>query len=151
MASGTNPDLGQLVSVQTGEMEWAASPMPNVWRKRVFHTGGNESGRVTSVVKYGPGSSFRSHPHPEGEEIFVLEGTFSDVSGDHKAGTLLLNPEGFEHAPSSEEGCVILVRLRQYPGDRPQMALDTNTLPWENGGPSCSGAVECKVLFKDPR
>lgn len=29
---------------------------------------------------------------------------------------LLLNPEGFEHALFSEDGSLILVRLRQYPG-----------------------------------
>ena len=54
--------------------------------KRVFRIGGAECGRVTSVVKFEAGSSFPLHPHPEGEEIFVLEGVFSDVRGDHPAG-----------------------------------------------------------------
>lgn len=144
-AMGTNADLGAVAVEHTEKMPWADSPMQGVWRKRVFHTGSPEAGRVTSVVKYGPGSSFRSHPHPEGEEIFVLEGIFTDVNGDHKAGTLLLNPEGFEHAPSSADGCEILVRLRQYPGtDRPQVALNTAALPWEDVG----GKVHRKQLFR---
>mmetsp|Transcript_14280 Transcript_14280/g.36063 ORF Transcript_14280/g.36063 Transcript_14280/m.36063 type:complete len:240 (+) Transcript_14280:62-781(+) len=146
-AEGTNADLSAGAVEHTARMEWAASPMAGVWRKRVFHTGTPEAGRVTSVVKYGPGSSFRSHPHPEGEEIYVLSGVFSDVNGDHTAGTLLLNPEGFEHAPSSAEGCEILVRLRQYPGtDRPQVALNTASVPWEPL-PGHS-AVQRKQLFR---
>ena len=34
---------------------------------------GGESGRVTSVVRYDPKSSFPEHGHPLGEEILVLE------------------------------------------------------------------------------
>jgi len=75
-----------------------------------------ESGQVTSLVQYLPGSSFRRHEHPEGEEILVLEGVFSDEAGDWPAGTWLLNPEGFAHAPFSKEGCLLFVKLRQFAG-----------------------------------
>lgn len=61
-------------------------------------------------------------------------------------GTLLLNPEGFEHAPGSADGCLLLVRLRQYPGERPQLAVDSNKLPWE--GLTDAPGVERKLLFK---
>ena len=47
-----------------------------------FFAGPPEAGRVTSVVRYEPGSRFPSHPHPDGEEILVLDGVFSDESGD---------------------------------------------------------------------
>lgn len=39
------------VSVHTRGMEWAPSPSPSVWRKRVALEGPQESGRVTSVVR----------------------------------------------------------------------------------------------------
>ncbi|MCA9622561.1 MAG: cupin domain-containing protein, partial [Myxococcales bacterium] len=67
----------------------------------------------------------------DGEEILVLAGTFSDHTGDHGPGSYLLNPEGFEHAPSSNEGCDIFVKLRQYPGDRPTVRIDTQRSAWE--------------------
>lgn len=35
----------------TRGMEWAPSPSPSVWRKRVALEGPQESGRVTSVVR----------------------------------------------------------------------------------------------------
>lgn len=112
-------------------MDWAPSPSPTVWRKRLELAGPVEAGRVTSVVRYDAGSEFHSHPHPDGEEILVLDGVFTDASGDHPAGTYLLNPEGFEHAPSSRDGCVLFVKLRQYAGlERPQVRVDTAASEW---------------------
>ena len=50
--------------VDTQGMDWAPSPSPTVWRKRIEHSGPAEAGRVTSVVRYDAGSSFHAHPHP---------------------------------------------------------------------------------------
>jgi anti-sigma factor ChrR (cupin superfamily) len=112
-------------------MTWAASPSSTVWRKRLELDGPAEAGRVTSVVRYDAGSAFHAHPHPDGEEILVLDGVFTDDSGDHPAGTYLLNPEGYEHAPSSRDGCVLFVKLRQYAGgDRPRVRIDTTAVAW---------------------
>ena len=60
-----------------------------------------------------------------------MEGTFSDEHGEWPAGTFLLNPEGFRHAPFSREGCLLFVKLRQYDGDgRQHLALRTDEMPW---------------------
>ncbi len=115
----------------TDEMAWEPSPSPTVERKRLELHGPAEAGRVTSVVRYLPESSFPSHRHPDGEEILVLDGVFTDHTGDHGAGSYLLNPEGSEHAPSSAPGCTILVKLRQYAGPhREQVRIDTRRRPW---------------------
>jgi anti-sigma factor ChrR (cupin superfamily) len=112
-------------------MEWEPSPSRTVWRKRLELVGPAEAGRVTSVVRYLPDSSFHSHPHPDGEEILVLDGVFTDETGDHPAGSYLLNPEGFAHAPSSRPGCVLFVKLRQYAGlDREMVRVDTARAAW---------------------
>ncbi len=117
--------------VRTEEMDWAASPSSSVWRKRLEQSGPAEAGRVTSVVRYDADSRFPSHPHPDGEEILVLDGVFSDEHGDYPAGTFLLNPEGFTHAPFSRKGCVLFVKLRQYPGrDRKHVHIRSDQAPW---------------------
>lgn len=113
-------------------MEWSPSPSGTVWRKRVHLVGPVESGQVTSVVRYEPRSTFHVHEHPDGEEILVLEGVFSDEHGDWPSGTYLANPEGFRHAPFSRDGCVLFVKLRQFPGrTREHVAIRTESLPWE--------------------
>ena len=130
----------------TNRMEWTRSPSGSVWRKRVHLVGPPESGQVTAVVRYDPKSTFPAHDHPEGEEILVLEGVFSDEYGDWPAGTYLLNPEGFRHSPFSKPGCVLLVKLRQFPGrDRRHVAVDTHTLPWQ---PASLPGVEQKLLYQ---
>nr|NKB21125.1 hypothetical protein [Alphaproteobacteria bacterium] len=126
-----NADLSERMVIDTNEMAWQASPSPEVWRKRLYLTGPAEAGIVTSVVRYEPGSSFAAHPHPDGEEIFVIDGVFSDEAGDYPAGSFILNPEGFAHAPSSGPGCTLFVKLRQYVGDRPQVRHNINEMNWE--------------------
>lgn len=129
-----NADPGRRAVVDTRGQAWQPSPSGTVWRKALYRESG-EFGPVTSVVRYMPGGAFRSHPHPEGEEILVLDGVFSDDSGDFPAGSWLFNPEGFSHAPRSEPGCDLLVRLRQYPGaQRRRRLIDTGTAPWRTGG-----------------
>ncbi len=129
-----NADFSRRVVVDTGIMEWEPSPSLTVWRKRLALSGGAETGIVTSIVRYDVGSAFDEHPHPDGEEIFVLEGVFSDEHGDYPAGSFLLNPEGFRHAPRSKDGCVLFVKLRQYAGaDREKRMIDSNAMDWHRG------------------
>lgn len=113
-----NADMYSPCYVHTGAQPWVESPSRQVLRKRLHLAGGAESGQVTSLVCYQPGARFSRHEHPQGEEILVLEGVFSDEHGHWPAGTWLLNPEGFAHQPYSETGCLLLVKLRQYPGRR---------------------------------
>ena len=101
---------------RTADMDWQPSPVAGVWRKRLELAGAVEAGRVTSVVRFDPGARFPRHAHPDGEEILVLHGVFSDETGDYPAGSHLLNPDGTSHAPWSGPGCTLFVKLRQYPG-----------------------------------
>lgn len=129
-----NADFSRRVVVDYSSMEWRASPSATVWRKRLALSGGAETGIVTSIVRYDAASAFPEHPHPGGEEIFVLEGVFSDEHGDYPAGSFLLNPEGFRHAPRSKDGCVLFVKLRQYGGAaRDHRRIDSNAMDWLRG------------------
>ena len=128
-----NADLTRPAFADTAALDWQASPSPSVWRKRLDLFGGEQS-RVTSVVRYDAKSSFPEHGHPEGEEILVLKGIFTDEHGDHPAGSYLLNPPGFRHAPGSRKGCVLFVKLRQYGGERRNhVVIDTNKAKWQPG------------------
>ncbi len=119
-----NADFDRRVLLHADEIDWIASPMPGVDRRPLDRIGG-EVARATSIVRYAPGSRFSEHVHDGGEEFLVLEGVFQDQYGDFPAGTYVRNPPTTRHAPASEPGCTILVKLRQFdPDDRRQMRAD---------------------------
>jgi len=126
-------DLGQRAVLDTGSVPWLPSPMAGVDRLLLDRQGG-EVARATSIVRYAPGNRFERHTHGGGEEILVLEGTFSDETGDFPAGTYLRNPVGSSHAPFSSEGCTILVKLQQmHPADQQRLVIDTHRAAWVPG------------------
>ena len=128
-----NMDFGERVVIETASVDWVPSPMLGVMRKPLAREDA-ERGHATSIVRYEPGASFRAHDHPLGEEILVLEGTFSDETGDYPAGTYFRNPEGFRHAPFSREGCVLLVKLHQFQeDDGAHVVIDTFNAPFQPG------------------
>lgn len=144
--SSINGNLTVRASADTSRMAWIPSPSRTVWRKRVHLVGPPELGQVTSVVRYEPGATFPSHDHPDGEEILVLEGVFSDEHGDWPVGTYLLNPEGFRHAPFSRDGCVLFVKLRQFPGtEREHIVLQTHEMDWQ---PADGAGIDAKRLYR---
>lgn len=128
-----NADLSQRVVLDTQALAWLASPLPGVER-RPLERFAAESGKATSLVRYAPGSSFSPHRHPEGEEILVLDGVFSDEHGDYPAGYWLKNPPGSRHQPCSAPGCLLLVKLcYQMPEDRCSLRIDTRAGTWRPG------------------
>ena len=130
-----NMDISRRVVIDTVQADWVKSPIPGVWRKPLAREEA-ERGHATSIVRYDAGARFSTHDHPLGEEILVLSGTFSDETGDFPAGTYFRNPPGFRHAPFSEPGCLILVKLHQFqPDDSAHICIDTNTATWRPGSP----------------
>ncbi len=128
-----NMDFNQRVVIDTAAQSWTTSSHDGVWGKPLAREDA-EQGHVTSLVRFDAGAGFASHNHPSGEEIFVLEGTFSDESGDYPAGSYFRNPEGYSHAPYSKNGCVLMVKLRQFQqGDNQHVHMDTNNNDWFAG------------------
>ena len=139
-----NNDFSSFSEACAASMEWVESPATGVWRKRVYMDGPAEDCRVTSLVRYDAGACFPEHAHPDGEEILVLRGVFSDQEGDFGTGWHLLNPSDSHHQSYSEKGCVILVKLRQYAG-KGTIHQDINQLEWQRGN---TEGVCFKPLYK---
>jgi len=111
-----NADFSRRALVVPRDEDWVQSPESGVDRLMLDRIG-DEVARATSLVRYAAGSSFQRHAHPEGEEYLVLDGVFSDDTGDFPTGTYVRNPPGTSHAPHSTNGCRILVKLRQFDAD----------------------------------
>jgi anti-sigma factor ChrR (cupin superfamily) len=128
-----NDDFLIKAVVDTNKLFWIESPASGVERKYLDRIG-TEVARASSLVRYGRNSSFAPHTHHGGEEILVLEGTFSDENGDYPAGTYLRNPPNSAHSPHSKDGCTIFVKLRQFHSeDDLTVRIDTTTANWYPG------------------
>lgn len=140
-----NADFERPARIGPEAHRWIASPQAGVERVMLDRVGG-EVARATSLVRYGPASTFPRHEHGGGEEILVLAGTFSDETGDYPAGWYLRNPPGSAHRPFSRSGAVLFVKLWQMAPDEDRtVRIDTgDPEAWKAGAP---GAV-C-ALFPD--
>ena len=128
-----NTDYSQRVVINHHDLLWISSPNLGVDR-RMLERAGDELAKATSIVRYQPGSKFQAHTHEFGEELFVLEGIFSDETGDYPAGTYIMNPPGSAHAPFSESGCTLFVKLRHLGPDQIEReVIKTNNAQWLQG------------------
>lgn len=128
-----NMDFEQPVCMLPDRYDWIASPADGVTRVPLERLS-PESGHKTSFVRFSPGSYFPAHAHPLGEEIYVLDGVFSDQYGDYPAGTYLRNPPGSSHRPFTREGCLLFVKLDQFhPDDTEQVVLRPEDRQWRPG------------------
>lgn len=134
MLDSLNQDFTKRVVINTQNEIWHTSPSSGVERLYLERDNMGEYAKASSIVKFHPGSKFDNHTHDNGEEIFVLEGTFSDQHGDYPHGTYLRNPHNSDHIPFSKDGCKILVKLRQFQnGDTVSIVKDTLNSVWLQG------------------
>lgn len=128
-----NADYSQRIVLNHHDLDWVGSPQAGVER-RMLERIGDELAKATSIVRYQPGANFDAHTHEYGEEILVLAGVFSDEHGTYPAGTYMMNPPGSSHAPRSDTGCVLFVKLRHLGSDQQEReVIDTQTAQWHQG------------------
>jgi len=108
-----NMDFTKPVCVRPDEQRWITSRADGVSRVHLERVA-EESGHTTSFVKFAPGSYFPPHTHPQGEEIYVLDGVFSDENGDYPAGTYIRNPPGSSHKPLPERVAPCLLNSTSF-------------------------------------
>ncbi len=126
-------DLSKRAVVNSNELPWLDSPLPGVQR-RMLERDGEEVARATTIVRYAPNSYFDAHTHIGGEEFLVLDGIFSDATGDFPQGMYVRNPIGSKHKPYTKDGTTIFVKLQQFDADdQAHVRLDTNKAEWLPG------------------
>ncbi|MBI3448266.1 MAG: cupin domain-containing protein [Acidobacteria bacterium] len=95
--------------VKSAGARWEPSKIPGVSYRPLLMFAERNAG--TYLVKMEPGTRYPAHEHPEGEEVFVVEGSMR-VGGDSLAeGDYLYTPPGGVHDAETKGGCVFFVRL----------------------------------------
>ena len=129
-----NQDYSKRIVLNTNTELWHHSPSEGVKRIYLERNNMGEHAKASSIVKFDSNSSFDAHTHENGEEFFVLDGVFSDQSGNYSKGTYVRNPHNSDHKPYSKNGCTIFVKLRQFQkNDNSKIVKNTLDLPWLPG------------------
>ena len=105
------PTQNGSVYVKPAEMQWAPSQFPGIQIKVLYKN--DELGEMTCLLKWEPGARLPFHMHPELEQSWVLEGSFSDHDGIARAGEYVWRHQGSMHETYSEEGCTIIAIYRK--------------------------------------
>ena len=128
-----NMNFLQAAYIRADEHQWVKSPADGVSRVHLEREA-KESGHTTSFVKFAANSFFPPHQHPQGEEIYVLDGVFCDETGDYPAGTYIRNPPGSFHQPYTKEGCTLFVKLDQFQkDDNKHIVIKPEDQHWQAG------------------
>lgn len=67
----------------------------------------------TILLKFESGATYPLHNHPQGEEIFVLEGDIKLGKDELFAGDYLFTATNNKHRVSTKNGCVVLLKAAE--------------------------------------
>ena len=85
------------VAIDTRKLSWQPSSIPGV-TQRVLYEQAGFSDQVL-LERWVPQADHGMTSYPEGAELFVLEGEFSDDAGSYSTGCWLRFPMGSQHRP----------------------------------------------------
>ena len=103
--SGT---LGALQSrlVAVEGLPWVPTPCTGIDIKVLLTD--EQTGLMTALFRWQPGSVLPDHEHVDLEQTFVLEGSLVDEDGEVTAGNFVWRPAGSRHVAKAPNGAVVL-------------------------------------------
>ena len=100
------------VVIDTRDAEWPLQPTPG-FEAMYLHQFRDEQ---VFFIRWAPNTPFKKHTHHGGEEVRVIEGSFSDEYGDYPAGTWLRNPDRSSHkAFTRDKGALLYLKAGHLP------------------------------------
>ena len=100
--------LGPLASryVNVDQLPWKPTPCAGIEMKILLED--KDTGLLTALFRWQPGSELTLHEHVEVEQTFVLEGSLVDDEGEVTAGNYVWRPKGNRHVAKSPNGALVL-------------------------------------------
>ena len=100
--------LGPLASryVDVDSLPWKPTPCAGIDMKVLVED--KDSGLLTALFRWQPGSELALHEHVEVEQTFVIEGSLVDDEGEVTAGNYVWRPKGNRHIAKSPNGALVL-------------------------------------------
>jgi quercetin dioxygenase-like cupin family protein len=100
--------LGPLESryIDVASLPWKPTPTPGIDMKVLMSF--PETGLLTALFRWQPGTQLPLHEHVEVEQTYVLEGRIVDDEGEVRAGDFVWRPRGNRHLARAPEGALVI-------------------------------------------
>ena len=99
---------GELASryVNVDDLPWKPTPTPGIDMKVLLDV--PETGLLTALFRWAPGTALPLHEHVEIEQTYVLSGSIVDDEGEVREGNYVWRPKGNRHIARSPNGALVL-------------------------------------------
>ena len=92
--------------VDVASLPWKPTPTKGIEMKILMEQ--PETGLLTALFRWQPGTTLPLHEHVEIEQTYVLEGSIVDEDGEVRAGDFVWRPKGNRHVAHAPNGALVL-------------------------------------------
>lgn len=92
--------------VDLASLPWKPTPTPGIDMKILLQD--QDTGLLTALFRWAPGTTLPLHEHVEIEQTFILEGSIVDDEGIATAGNFVWRPRGNRHLARSPDGALVI-------------------------------------------
>jgi anti-sigma factor ChrR (cupin superfamily) len=129
-----NADASKCVVVDTNAIPWEPAGQPGVSIKVLERVDDPRKGRLTALYRLAPGTTLAREVLAERQEVFVMEGSYSDENGTYGEHTWIWNPPGTVQTVTTRDGCVFYAKRRvpiyRDEASRPRRIIDAKKAHW---------------------
>lgn len=92
--------------VNVASLPWKPTPTPGIDMKILLVD--EDTGLMTALFRWAPGTVLPRHEHIEIEQTYVLEGSIVDDEGEATLGNYVWRPKGNRHIARAPNGALVL-------------------------------------------
>lgn len=92
--------------LKVADLPWKPTQVAGIDMKVLMQD--KETGLLTALFRWQPGTELPLHEHVEVEQTFVLEGSIVDAEGEVRAGDYVWRPRGNQHVARAPNGALVL-------------------------------------------
>ena len=92
--------------VAVDSLPWKPTPTPGIDMKILLQD--KETGLLTALFRWAPGTELPLHEHVEVEQTYVLSGSIVDEEGEATVGNYVWRPKGHRHIARSPNGALVI-------------------------------------------
>lgn len=92
--------------VAVDSLPWKPTPTPGIDMKILLQD--KETGLLTALFRWAPGTELPLHEHVEVEQTYVLSGSIVDEEGEATEGNYVWRPKGHRHVARSPHGALVI-------------------------------------------